>query len=150
MEYKVFSRAESNIRIMKNELNINDRKNSISKPCLTSNLLWLKNFLCKYRSQDFNERVLIPTECYNELTNIFRSNTNILLNFAVTNPLSVKETLILALHLVLPSQKEIAEVLLNSPGTIKSSINRICLKLGVKQKTEAVYKAMRLGILQII
>lgn len=61
--------------------------------------------------------------------------------------LSTRETEILRLMAAGCSNREMAESLFKSEGTIKNQVSSILAKLGVRDRTRAVLKAIELGIL---
>ncbi|MGQ8365260.1 response regulator [Glaciecola sp. 1036] len=61
--------------------------------------------------------------------------------------LSKRETEILRLMAAGCSNKEMAESLFRSEGTIKNQVSSILAKLGVRDRTRAVLKAIELGII---
>ncbi|RTE85585.1 MULTISPECIES: response regulator transcription factor [Gammaproteobacteria] len=67
--------------------------------------------------------------------------------FEQPEPLSVKEVEILRLMAAGCSNKEIAEALFKSEGTVKNQVSTIMSKLGVRDRTRAVLKAIELGLL---
>ncbi|MDT0595968.1 response regulator transcription factor [Glaciecola petra] len=62
-------------------------------------------------------------------------------------PLSKRETEILRLMAAGCSNREMAESLFKSEGTIKNQVSSILSKLGVRDRTRAVLKAIELGIM---
>lgn len=62
-------------------------------------------------------------------------------------PLSKRETEILRLMAAGCSNKEMAESLFKSQGTIKNQVSSILSKLGVRDRTRAVLKAIELSII---
>lgn len=62
-------------------------------------------------------------------------------------PLSKRETEILRLMAAGCSNKEMAESLFKSEGTIKNQVSSILSKLGVRDRTRAVLKAIELGVI---
>ncbi len=62
-------------------------------------------------------------------------------------PLSTRETEILRLMAAGCSNREMAESLFKSEGTIKNQVSSILSKLGVRDRTRAVLKAIELGII---
>ena len=62
-------------------------------------------------------------------------------------PLSKRETEILRLMAAGCSNKEMADSLFKSEGTIKNQVSSILGKLGVRDRTRAVLKAIELGII---
>jgi len=62
-------------------------------------------------------------------------------------PLSKRETEILRLMAAGCSNKEMADSLFKSEGTIKNQVSSILSKLGVRDRTRAVLKAIELGII---
>lgn len=65
----------------------------------------------------------------------------------IPEPLSQRETEILRLMAAGCSNREIAESLFKSEGTIKNQVSSILAKLGVRDRTRAVLKAIELGII---
>ncbi|MDX1481369.1 MAG: response regulator transcription factor [Woeseiaceae bacterium] len=63
-------------------------------------------------------------------------------------PLSRRETEIIRLMAGGYSNREISRALSKSEGTIKNHVSNILAKLGVRDRTRAVLKAIELGILQ--
>lgn len=66
---------------------------------------------------------------------------------ALTEPLSPRESEILAIVSSGASNKEIAEKLFISEGTVKNHLTNILGKLGVKDRMQAVLKAKQLGLI---
>lgn len=62
-------------------------------------------------------------------------------------PLSKRETEILRLMAAGCSNREMAESLFKSEGTIKNQVSSILSKLGVRDRTRAVLKAIELGMI---
>lgn len=62
-------------------------------------------------------------------------------------PLSKRETEILRLMAAGCSNKEMADSLFKSEGTIKNQVSSILSKLGVRDRTRAVLKAIELGVI---
>ncbi|MFT6270451.1 MAG: DNA-binding NarL/FixJ family response regulator [Alphaproteobacteria bacterium] len=62
-------------------------------------------------------------------------------------PLSKRETEILRLMAAGCSNKEMADVLFKSEGTIKNQVSSILSKVGVRDRTRAVLKAIELGVI---
>jgi DNA-binding NarL/FixJ family response regulator len=46
------------------------------------------------------------------------------------------------------SNREIAEAIHLAPGTIKNHVSNVLLKLGVRDRTRAVIRALELGLLE--
>ncbi|NVK55072.1 MAG: response regulator transcription factor [Alteromonadaceae bacterium] len=65
----------------------------------------------------------------------------------LTEPLSAKEKEILRLMASGCSNKEIATALYKSEGTVKNQVSTILAKLGARDRTRAVLRAVELGIL---
>jgi DNA-binding NarL/FixJ family response regulator len=68
-------------------------------------------------------------------------------SFENPEPLTEKEVEILRLIAAGYSNKEIADVMFKSPGTIKNQVSSVMAKLGVRDRTRAVLKALEQGIL---
>lgn len=68
--------------------------------------------------------------------------------FKATETLSVREIEVLRLVANGYSNKEIAEALHKSEGTIKNHVSNLLSKLGVRDRTRAVLLAIEMGILQ--
>lgn len=68
-------------------------------------------------------------------------------SFENPEPLTEKEVEILRLIAVGYSNKEIADAMFKSTGTIKNQVSSVMAKLGVRDRTRAVLKALELGIL---
>lgn len=66
---------------------------------------------------------------------------------AATDTLSAKELEILRLMAAGFSNREIAQSVFKSEGTVKNQVSAILLKLGVRDRTKAVLKAIDLGLL---
>jgi LuxR family maltose regulon positive regulatory protein len=64
----------------------------------------------------------------------------------LVEPLSERELEVLRLVTAGLSNKEIAEKLYLSPGTIKTHVHNICGKLGVRNRTEAATRAKEINI----
>ena len=69
------------------------------------------------------------------------------LNSRVSSTLTARESDILAMIGQGLSNKQIARALEISPETVKSHVKRIFLKLAVKARSEAVFRAVSLGLL---
>lgn len=65
----------------------------------------------------------------------------------IPEPLSKRETEILRLMAAGCSNKEMADSLFKSEGTIKNQVSSILSKLGVRDRTRAVLKGIELGII---
>ncbi|MCL5049742.1 MAG: response regulator transcription factor [Firmicutes bacterium] len=65
----------------------------------------------------------------------------------IPEPLSTKELAVLRLMASGLSNREIADGLFKSEGTVKNQVSAIMAKLGVRDRTRAVLKALELGIL---
>jgi len=68
-------------------------------------------------------------------------------SFTTPEPLSTKELEILRLIAAGCSNKEIAGVLFKSEGTVKNQVSAIMSKLGVRDRTRAVLRAIELGLI---
>jgi len=66
----------------------------------------------------------------------------------LTEALSPKETEVIRLMAGGYSNREIADALSKSEGTIKNHVSNILSKLGVRDRTRAVLKAIELGLMQ--
>ncbi|MGM0526479.1 MAG: response regulator [Pseudomonadota bacterium] len=62
-------------------------------------------------------------------------------------PLTEKELAVLRLIAAGLSNQEIAEALFKSTGTVKNQVSNLMAKLGVRDRTRAVLKAIELGLL---
>lgn len=62
-------------------------------------------------------------------------------------PLTPRETEVIRLMAGGYSNREIATALTNSEGTVKNLVSSILAKLGVRDRTRAVLKAIELGFL---
>ncbi|WP_417441461.1 response regulator [Idiomarina sp.] len=65
----------------------------------------------------------------------------------LTEPLTEKEVAVLRLMAAGLSNQEIAESLFKSTGTVKNQVSSLMAKLGVRDRTRAVLKAIDLGVL---
>jgi DNA-binding NarL/FixJ family response regulator len=63
-------------------------------------------------------------------------------------PLTDRETDVLRLMVAGYSNREIAEAIHLAPGTIKNHVSNVLLKLGVRDRTRAVIRALELGLLE--
>ncbi|WP_334019945.1 response regulator transcription factor [Alteromonas sp. S015] len=68
-------------------------------------------------------------------------------SFENPEPLTEKEVEILRLIAAGYSNKEIAEAMFKSPGTIKNQVSSVMAKLGVRDRTRAVIKALEQGVI---
>ena len=68
-------------------------------------------------------------------------------SFENPEPLTAKEVEILRLIAAGYSNKEIADAMFKSTGTIKNQVSSVMAKLGVRDRTRAVLKALEQGIL---
>ena len=66
---------------------------------------------------------------------------------AAAEPLTDKELAVLRLIAAGLSNQEIAEALFKSTGTVKNQVSSLMAKLGVRDRTRAVLKAIELGLL---
>lgn len=66
----------------------------------------------------------------------------------IAEPLTRRETEVIRLMAGGYSNKEISQSLSKSEGTIKNHVSNILSKLGVRDRTRAVLKALELGVLQ--
>jgi DNA-binding NarL/FixJ family response regulator len=66
-----------------------------------------------------------------------------------TEPLTPREQEVLGLMKLGHTNRMIAQVLVISPGTAKNHVEHIIQKLGVSDRTQAVVKALELGILDL-
>ncbi len=64
-------------------------------------------------------------------------------------PLTPREQEVLGLLKLGHTNREVARVLVISPGTAKNHVEHIIRKLGVSDRTQAVVKALELGILEL-
>jgi len=67
----------------------------------------------------------------------------------ISDPLSPREIEILRLVATGASNKEIAEQLFISEGTVKNHLSNILSKLGVHDRMQAVLKAKEMGIIHL-
>lgn len=67
-------------------------------------------------------------------------------NAALVEPLTGRETAILRLMMAGKSNREIADELFITEGTVKNHVTNILGKLGVRDRTQAVIKAQELGL----
>ena len=63
-------------------------------------------------------------------------------------PLTERETEVLRLLAAGYANREIAEAMHLAPGTVKNHVSQVLLKLGVRDRTRAVLRALHLGLLQ--
>ena len=68
-------------------------------------------------------------------------------SFENPEPLTEKEVEILRLIAAGYSNKEIADAMFKSPGTIKNQVSSVMAKLGVRDRTRAVLKALEQGVI---
>tara|TARA_Y100001951_G_scaffold14918_1_gene10126 strand:+ start:372 stop:1016 length:645 start_codon:yes stop_codon:yes gene_type:complete len=68
-------------------------------------------------------------------------------SFENPEPLTEKEVEILHLIAAGYSNKEIADAMFKSTGTIKNQVSSVMAKLGVRDRTRAVLKALELGVI---
>jgi DNA-binding NarL/FixJ family response regulator len=66
-----------------------------------------------------------------------------------TEPLTRREQEVMGLMKLGHTNREIAQQLVISPGTAKNHVEHIIQKLGVSDRTQAVVKALELGILEL-
>jgi len=66
-----------------------------------------------------------------------------------SDPLSPRELEVLELMMLGHTNRQIAQELVVSPGTAKNHVERIIAKLGVSDRTQAVVRALQLGILEL-
>ncbi|MFD1506149.1 response regulator transcription factor [Georgenia yuyongxinii] len=63
-------------------------------------------------------------------------------------PLTARELDVLRLVAAGYSNREVAEALYLAPGTVKNHVTAVLLKLGVRDRTRAVLRALELGLLE--
>lgn len=102
------------------------------------------------RSYKFIDKSRIPDGGLREISRIFEENANLSLTFSSRSPLTVMETIIVALLVLGGFDSEVAAVLNISPNTLRGYVEKIKIKMGVDKKTEALLKALRNGILRFI
>lgn len=107
----------------------------------------VSQFICKYK---FIDRKRIPGSKLSDLSRVFEDNVHLSLSFLSNNPLTVLETIIMALLILGALDREVAEILGIAPNTIRSYLSRIKYKLGVKTKSGAIVETLRNGIIKII
>ena len=66
-----------------------------------------------------------------------------------TEPLTPREQEVLGLMKLGHTNRTIAQILVISPGTAKNHVEHIIQQLGVSDRTQAVVKALELGILEL-
>ena len=64
-----------------------------------------------------------------------------------TEPLTERETEVLRLMAAGYANREIAQAMHLAPGTVKNHVSSVLLKLGVRDRTRAVLRALHLGLL---
>lgn len=69
------------------------------------------------------------------------------ISFDIPDPLTTRETEILRLMAGGHSNKEIANSLFVAEGTVKNHVSNILSKIGVRDRTRAVLKALELGLI---
>ncbi len=72
---------------------------------------------------------------------------NDFMSFEIPDPLTTRETEILRLMAGGHSNKEIANSLFVAEGTVKNHVSNILSKIGVRDRTRAVLKALELGLI---
>ena len=72
---------------------------------------------------------------------------NNFMSFEIPDPLTARETEILRLMAGGHSNKEIANSLFVAEGTVKNHVSNILSKIGVRDRTRAVLKALELGLI---
>lgn len=68
-------------------------------------------------------------------------------SYEVPEPLTEKETEILRLMAAGCSNREISQAMFKSEGTVKNQVSNVLAKLGVRDRTRAVLKAIELGVI---
>ena len=100
------------------------------------------------RSTARGEYFLLPSTTAKVVAEFSRiSRTSNLNPEALIDPLSPREIEILQLVATGASNKEIADKLIISEGTVKNHLSNILGKMGVKDRMQAVLKAKELGII---
>ena len=100
------------------------------------------------RSTARGEYFLLPSITAKVVAEFSRiSKTSNLNHEALIDPLSPREVEILQFVATGASNKEIADKLIISEGTVKNHLSNILGKLGVKDRMQAVLKAKELGII---
>lgn len=100
-------------------------------------------------SYRFIDRSHIPKKAVNSFVEAFGESTNVLMSISKENPLSRMETMVLGLCTAGLVDADIAKMLGISPNTVKTYMKRIKEKFSVTRKTDAVTKALRLGVLKV-
>lgn len=106
----------------------------------------IQTFLMKHRSKD---RTYIPKDHLEELNEVFLKQGRIYLNISDANPLSIMETVIVALSTSFRIP-EMAIITMNSPNTIKTTLTRVRMKLKVRTQYAIVSEAIRQGYIKLI
>ncbi len=109
-------------------------------------LLPIRDFLERYKG---NDRILIPDSDLGDLVSLFAEITNIYMDMSWRNPLSVMETLTVALCLVISNQDEAAYILRSSKNTVKTYQARAKIKLNTESKIALISKAIHTGLITI-
>ncbi len=112
----------------------------------TEKLLPIKEFLDQRKSYD---RVYIPDSDLDKLVNLFAKITNIYIDMSWRNPMSVMESLTVALSLVTPKQSDTAYVLGSSKNTVKTYQSRAKAKFNTESKVTLIRKIIELGVIKI-
>jgi len=109
-----------------------------------------KEILIFVNEYKYLDRSRIPENKIYNLSRAFRDIASISISFTSENPLSVMETVTIALSVIGASDHEVGDILSISHNTVKSYMARIKEKLNVEKKSEAIIKSLRVGILRII
>jgi DNA-binding NarL/FixJ family response regulator len=108
-----------------------------------------ENLIAAIKAADRGEYALLPSitaRVVAEFTRISASTSNVLHSTPLLDPLTDRELEILQWVAKGASNKEIADGLVISEGTVKNHLTKILTKLDVKDRLQAVLKAKELNI----
>ena len=111
------------------------------------NLMPIRHFILDRRIEG---RFKVKCDELALLSKLFYELTCIRLDFSKMNPLTVIETLLLGLRVILIKRSDLAYVLGTKEPTIRFYENNISHKLRISDRSQALYIAMRKKIVQFM
>ena len=121
-------------------------KKNIAELSLFKQFLPLQVFIQKYRQ---GKKAIIPAQEISTLAAIVYRCCRIQINFNHNNPLSLMETLTLAISIAVRSYEDQVKILGISRETLRTYEKRVKAKLCVQSKLQAIANAVSRGIIRV-